>query len=205
MPEPRRLPRGRHDLSRDEVERDQRLRILIGVAEAMASAGYANTPVAAVIKQAGVSRETYYRFFTDKLDGFLAAFDLVAAALLAELADAVAGEGTALERVDRALDRYLRSIADHRPSARLFLVEAYAAGPEALRRRAAVQHDIVELLAGVLGCVTPAGRFACRTIVAAVSSLIVGPLVADDGDGIVALGPLVSDHLHRLVHAGLLD
>ena len=68
---PRSLPRGRHNLSRADVESDQRLRILLAFAPAMAETGYVDTPVAAIIRSAGVSRETYYRLFTDKLDGFL--------------------------------------------------------------------------------------------------------------------------------------
>ena len=204
MAEVRRLPRGRHTLSREEVEADQRLRILVGIAEAMAETGYAGTPIAAVLRHAGVSRESYYRAFTGKLDGFLAGFDLVADVLLAEMAAAVEVAGDPLERVDRALAAYLDTIAQHRAYARLFLVEAYAAGPEAIERRHVVQQRIVAQLADALGTRSEAGRFACQTVVSAVSSLIVPPLVADDREAIAALGPVVSEHLHRLHAAGLL-
>jgi AcrR family transcriptional regulator len=199
----RRLPRGRHDLSRTEVEADQRLRILIGIAEAMADGGYANTAVAAVLARAGVSRETYYRLFSDKLDGFLAAFDLVSELLLAEMTTALDEPGTPLERVDGALTRYLATIAAHRPYARLFLIEAYAAGAEAIRRRQAVQQRIVAQLIEVLGTRSTAGRFACQSIVASVSSLIVAPIVEDDPAAILAIGPAVSEHLRGLHAAGL--
>jgi AcrR family transcriptional regulator len=192
-------------LTREQVEEDQRLRILVGIAEAMADRGYADTPIAAVLSEAGVSRETYYRAFTGKLDGFLAAFDLVSEVLLAEMGGAVEGEGSPLERVDRALAQYLSTVAEHRAYARLFLVEAYAAGPEAIARRHAVQQRIVGQLVEVLGTSSDAGRFACQSIVSAVSSLIVPPLVADDPAAIVALGPEVSDHLHRLYYGGLLE
>ena len=75
----RRLPRGRHRLSREQVETDQRLRIAAGLVEAMGSEGYVGTSVADIIGRAGVSRETFYRLFDDKQDCFLATFDLVAA------------------------------------------------------------------------------------------------------------------------------
>ena len=50
------LPRGRHHLSREEVQASQRQRMLLAIAAAMADKGYAGTSVADVIKRAGVSR-----------------------------------------------------------------------------------------------------------------------------------------------------
>ncbi len=205
MADVRRLPRGRHDLTREQVEEDQRLRILVGFAGAMADDGYANTPVAAVLRHAGVSRETYYRLFTDKLDGFLAAFDLVSEVLVAELAQAVDGTGEPIDRAVRGVERYLSVIAAHRGEARLFLVEAYAAGPVAIERRTAVQRRIADELARVLGSTTEDGRATCRTLVAAVSAMIVGPVVADDPDAVLALGAPVTRQLRRFHAAGMFD
>ena len=202
----RRLPRGRHGLSREEVEGDQRLRILVGVAEAMADGGYVGTPVAAILRSAGVSRETFYRLFPDKHTAYLAAFDLVGGALLAELDSAIAGPGDPLDpldRVERGLDRYLSTIAEHRAHARLFLVESYAAGADAIARRHEVQERITDALAALLGARSPSGRFACQSVVATVSALIVPPLVADDADAIAALAPAVLAHVRRLYDAGV--
>ena len=177
----------------------------MGLAEAMADGGYVNTPVAAVLRHAGVSRETYYQLFADKLAGFLAAFDLAAGVIVADMTASVKGGGPPLARVDRALARYLETVADHRALARLFLVETFAAGTAAIKRRAAVQRQIVDLLADELDARSDAARFACETVVAAVSSMIIVPLLADDRAGVLALGPAVSEHLHRLHDAGLFD
>lgn len=202
-PSARRLPRGRHDLTRQQVEDDQRLRILIGVADAMADAGYVSTPVAAILRASGVSRETFYRFYDDKLAAFLAAFDLVSEVLLLELATTIAEQGAPLDRVERGLSRYLRSIADHRPYARLFLVESYAAGPEAIVRKQGVQQRIADELATILGARSAGGRFACLAVVSSVGSMIVPPLLADDEDGIMELHDLVLDHVRRLHDGGV--
>ena len=110
-PAARRLPRGRHPLSREEVEADQRLRILVAVADTMSAQGYVNTPVADIISSAGVSRATYYSMFSDKLDAFLAAFDFVGEMLVSSMTEATGGGGTPLERVERAMDTYLGTIA----------------------------------------------------------------------------------------------
>src|SRR2546422_8181420 len=83
------VPRGRHGLSREDVERSQRERMLRAMAEAVSELGYANTPVAEVLRRAGVSRETFYEQFANKEDCFLAAYD--------------AGETTLLQAIGRAL------------------------------------------------------------------------------------------------------
>src|SRR5215475_3199222 len=71
-----RLPRGRHGLSREEVATQQRTRILAATVDVVAELGYPETRVVDVIKRAGVSRKTFYEFFDDREDCFLAAYDL---------------------------------------------------------------------------------------------------------------------------------
>lgn len=193
-----RLPRGRHGLSRDEVVADQRLRLVIGMAEACGERGYVATSVADVLKRAGVSRETFYERFGSKLDCFLAALDFVGSVLVGELATAVGGDGDNVERFERALVVYLTTLADHPSYARLFLVEAHAAGVEALARRAALQSDLVTALAALLEADGDADRFACQVVVAAVSSMVTVPLVTGDRSALLALAGPIVDHVKRL-------
>lgn len=207
MTEPalRRLPRGRHPLSREQVEADQRLRILLALAETMSRQGYAHTPVADIIRAAGVSRETFYRLFDDKLDAFMAAFDLVGELLLAAIAASIdaAADAEPLQRVERAVATYLETIALEPPYARLFLIEVYAAGPPAIRRRHEVQTRIVENLAVMFGSRSEAAHFACQVIVSSVSALLVEPLIAEDADAVLALREPVLDHIRSLAAAGI--
>jgi AcrR family transcriptional regulator len=60
------LPRGRHSLSREEVEGSQRERVQRAMAEAMAEKGYALTSVADILRRARVSRETFYELYTSR-------------------------------------------------------------------------------------------------------------------------------------------
>src|SRR5206468_3086085 len=83
MTEAERLPRGRHKLSREDVVGRQRERMLAALADVLTERGYANTPVAAVIERAGVSRETFYQQFASKQDCFIAAFEAVVGAVIA--------------------------------------------------------------------------------------------------------------------------
>ncbi len=182
------LPRGRHSLSREEVATAQKLRLAVATADAMAEKGYVGTPVADILRRAGVSRQSFYEHYRDKHECFLDALDLAGAVLVAQLGtEAGRRGGSPLERAQRAVDRYLRTIAAEPAFARLYLVEVHAAGPEAVERRAALQAGIVDALAHLLGARGASARFACQAFVAAVASLVAVPLVKGDLDAVLAL------------------
>jgi AcrR family transcriptional regulator len=204
-----RLPRGRHGLSRDEVETSQRLRMLVALADAMMDKGYVGTSVADVIKRAGVSRETFYQQFSSKSDCFMTAFDTAAEIVIGTIeanvhldrADLGRADGrdraTRLEQFDQVFTTYLDALANNPAYARLFLVEVYAAGPEAIQSRGALQRRIVDTLAGLLGVTSDHGRFACEVLVAAIGSLVTEPLVANDTAALRALRAPVVDLVRR--------
>ncbi|PPJ22457.1 TetR/AcrR family transcriptional regulator [Nocardia nova] len=210
-PADRRLPRGRHGIPRETVVQDQRDRILAAMADAMAAHGYVGTSVAAVLKRAGVSRETFYEQFRSKEDCFEAAYERAVELLIARIQDVLppvsdrsAGTGTdgresvpdparepdsrpdgpADPPIGALLDAYLDGLASEPAYARLFLVEVYAAGPKAIARRAELQESFVSLVADILDARTDQQRFACRTMVAALSAMVTTHVAADDLDGL---------------------
>ena len=195
------LPRGRHGLSREEVEASQRLRILLGMAEAMRERGFVETTVADVIARAGVSRESFYRLFSSKGDCFAAAFDQAAEVLLHRIAAAggagAPGDGP-LDAAERAITAYLDTLAAEPAWARLFIVEVHAAGTEAMRRRFALQDRLVDALADLLDAHDPAGRFTAKVVVSAMSAMVTRPLLEGDLDALRALGPPMVEHLRRI-------
>ena len=195
------LPKGRHHLTRDEVEQTQRLRLAVAMAEALAERGYAKTPVAAVLETAGVSRQTFYELYDNKLDCFLDALDLVGAVLVSRLDEAVRGDGDAVERATVAVGRYLETIIEHPTFARLYIVEVHGAGPEALLRRAALQGQVVDGLASLLGATDERRRFACEAYVAAISALVTLPLVTGDVAALRVLHQPLIEQLRALATA----
>src|SRR4051812_8489731 len=139
------LPRGPHRLAREVIVASQRGRLLTAVTEAVAEKGYGAVSVADVIARAGVSRKTFYVHFRDKLDCFLAAYDVGVEVLLATVRAAGEGE-TDPVAVARARTReYLRTLAAEPDFARTFLLEVSAAGPEALERRREVHRQFADL------------------------------------------------------------
>lgn len=195
----RQLPRGRHGLSREEVIRSQRERLLLAMAEAVAEHGYARTSVAQVLKRAGVSRESFYEQFSNKEECFLAAYDAAATVLLEVMGAGLAAPpdddrdpGDLLATLSRLLEAYLRALASEPAVARTFFVEVYAAGDAALARRVAVQARFVQAVQGIVGARDDEERFACEALVAAISALVTQRVCAGRLDALEELHePLV--------------
>jgi AcrR family transcriptional regulator len=101
--------------------------------EAVAAHGYAGASVAKVIALAGVSRSTFYEQFADRQACFLATFEIVVARAIKHVNAAYRGERDWVKRMEGAFDAFAREVAEHPKAARLALVEALGAGPEALQ------------------------------------------------------------------------
>jgi AcrR family transcriptional regulator len=146
---PRPLPRGPHNLARDDVLASQRVRMLEAMAETVAAKGYAGTTVGDVVSGAGVSRKTFYEHFRDKEECFLAAFDSGVDALLGAIAAAQPEEPTRMSLVRARVRAYLVTLAARPAFARTFLIEVFAAGPAALERRRRVHARFEQFLRGL--------------------------------------------------------
>ncbi len=181
------LKPGRHNLSRDEVQSSQRLRLSIAMADACAQFGFVDTSVKAVLERANVSRLTFYELYGSKLDCFLDALDVVGQVLLVQLRGTSHRDGQPLDRAERAIDRYLDAIVNNLPFARLYIVEVHAAGPAALQRRAELQAQVVEQIVRLVAARDAEARFACEAYVAAVSALVTLPVATGDVAAIRAL------------------
>lgn len=202
--ESRPLPRGPHNLSRQEVEQSQRDRILWSMAEVSAEQGYANVSVADVIRRAGVSRATFYQLFRDKEECFSAAYealaDLITSTLAAEFVKLSADESKnpptaqrAVDILDRLLGLLFRFITDAPSLARTFFVEVTAVSPQAVQRRKVAIDHFVDLITDVVrresGSVLPPEqqRVMIELLVGGTSWMITDCIVAGDLDGLRAL------------------
>ncbi|MFB4305083.1 TetR/AcrR family transcriptional regulator [Actinomadura sp. GTD37] len=189
----------------------------------MREKGYVGTSVEDVLKRARVSRQSFYVLFSSKLDCFMAAFDKASELLMLRLAGSTesggdpagigdaaggggpAGGGDAADRFEMVVTAYLEALASEPGYARLFLVEVYAAGPEAIRRRTEIQRDLAAALAGLMGVTGRAGEFACQVIVSAVSTMVTPAVAAGDMDALRAVGPPMVEHVRLLLRSGALS
>ncbi len=197
---PRPLPRGPHQLSRDEIQQSQRQRLLRAITEAVGEQGYVHTSVADVLARAGVSRATFYALFRDKQDCFQAAFaanaEAVAASMAAaldQLRDRPHDVADPHARLDHVLTVYLEAMRGSPALARAFLVEVYAAGPRAIEQRRSSMERFVDIVAethrgetGMLGP-EPHQRFAVEALVGAASSMVTNLVGVGDLDQLADL------------------
>ena len=144
------LPRGRGSLSRDEVGKAHRDRLLRAITAAVAELGYANVRIADVVDRARVSRQSFYEQFPDKEACFLAAHERGIELILERLAQSAQD----LENLDpraqlRAGIRTYLSLATAEPEfAHCMLIELPTIGPAGLRARLASHEQIAWLLRG---------------------------------------------------------
>lgn len=124
-----RLPRGRHGLPRELVERSQRERLLAAVVRVTVAKGYESTTVGDILGEAGVGRESFYELFDDKLDCMLAAHKILVDSLEEQVREAYEAPGPWPERVREALAVTLEWFAADPATARFVLVELSTVGP----------------------------------------------------------------------------
>jgi AcrR family transcriptional regulator len=172
--------------------------------EAQRTKGYVGTPVADVLRHAGVSRETFYELYDDKLDCFLDAVDLITEILGELLTAALDGPGTPMERFARALSTYLDALAAEPGYARVILVEVYAAGSEAVAKRTELQQGIADRIAALFGGRSQDRRFAAEALVATISTMVTAPVLDGDADRVRALRDPLLRHVRRLVDSSVL-
>lgn len=124
-----RLPRGRHGLPREIVERSQRERLLASVVRVTVRKGYDATTVADILGEAGVGRESFYEIFDDKLDCLLAAHKVLIDDLEGRVRTAYMAPGQWPARMREALAATLRWFAADSEVSHFVLVEMSTVGP----------------------------------------------------------------------------
>ena len=141
-----RLPRGRHGLSREFVERNQRERLIAGLAEALYERGYDRTTVSAIGKCAGVSKSDFYKHFAGKDACFLAAYDDAVERIRERVVVACEEASEWAPGVRDALASLLDFLASEPAEARLALVEGLRAGRGVYDRYQEAVQSFVPLL-----------------------------------------------------------
>lgn len=204
-PAPERLPRHPHRLSREDVARSQRGRILRAVAESVAAKGYSATSVADVIARAGVSRSTFYELYDGKESAFLdayAGFDLVHLQLL----ESFRAGATPPEMVRAAVREHLASLAGEPAFAWMFFVEAVVAGPRILTRRREATEGFLDVLTAMVEHaravdphVPPPDRTLLLAFVGAARELIATHLLNNDAGSLADLEDAIVTVAERLL------
>lgn len=123
-----RLPPGRHGLARDFVVKNQRDRLTAAIIAVVAEQGYREATVTQICAAAGVSRRTFYSYFSSKEECFLRAFDLIGEHLSEAMGEAGSEGEDWPSRVRERLSALLANFAANPDLARFTLIAPLRAG-----------------------------------------------------------------------------
>jgi AcrR family transcriptional regulator len=195
-PEVEQLPRGRHRLSREFVIDSQRERLLVALADTVASKGYAETTVAEIARRARVSKSTFYEHYETKNDVFVDAYLRGMKALGESFAEAFDAEAEWARALKSGLAAMLKFLAANPSLAYLLMVEAPVGGPAAVK----CHDEAMQSLARYLGNGQEASRtekpppnlpaIAEEALIGGTASLIYRRILAGEAD---KLGDLLPD------------
>jgi AcrR family transcriptional regulator len=121
-------------MAQQERKRTQRARLLDGMVEASLRHGYGGASVSAVIAQAGVSRPTFYEYFSDREDCFVAAVEEVGGRVL-DRASVTVAEAQPADALAAAVAAQIAFAQAERSAARFLTSESMAGGERALSAR----------------------------------------------------------------------
>jgi AcrR family transcriptional regulator len=203
------LPKGRHGLSREEVEASQRTRLLQATIELGTERGFASLTLSDIVGRAGVARSTFYEYFADKQECFLSAFDYAADRVLERvLAIGPPPAGDYASPVHGYVARLLELCLEEPGLVRLVAADAEALGPAAAGRQRAIRDRLADGLVALReflrrddSRLAPITRIRALAIVGAISEVIRDTFYASGIDALPALQAELSTVVLTLLEA----
>lgn len=123
-----------------------RERLLQGMARAVAARGYTQTSIADIVREAAVSRRTFYEHFSGKTACLLALYETASGVALGVLAEAVDADRPWQAQIEGAVRAYLECLAADPVLLRTLFVEILGLGLEGLAVRRRVHQAIVDFI-----------------------------------------------------------
>jgi AcrR family transcriptional regulator len=134
------------------------------MAHAVAAKGYGDTTIADIVREAGVSRRTFYEHFSTKAQCLIALYEAASRNALKVLRESIDPRHEWQTQVDRALVAYLGCMAQDPVLMRTLFIEILGLGTQGLAARRRVNQEIAEFMLGVLN---GAGGHPRRTLLSA--------------------------------------
>lgn len=164
-------------------------RLLEGMAKAVAARGYADTTIADIVREAAVSRRSFYEHFTTKADCLIALYEVASGQALQVLSDAVDPGQPWQAQVEHAVTAYLDFLAQDPALLKTLFVEILGLGLPglAVRRRMNLQ------IAGFVQLSTrgdggaPLSAELAMTVVGGINELILQAIEQDRSGDLRAL------------------
>ncbi len=136
---------------RGVTQEDHRSRLLQAMAMLVACRGYGDIAVADVVREAGVSKRTFYEHFSNKEDCCLALFKAAADSALRTLRKAVNPELPWQDQLNHALTSYLGHLADGHELLRALFIDIHYMGVEGLMLRRSIIDALADYMLEAIG------------------------------------------------------
>ena len=120
------------------------------MANAMATKGYPDTTISDVVREASVSRRTFYEHFATKAELLIALYEASSRAALNVLRDAIDPAQAWETQIESALAAYLGCMAGNPVLLRTLFIEILGLGTQGLSARRRVNREIADFMLGVV-------------------------------------------------------
>ena len=128
------------------LPRPHRDRLLEGMARAVAAQGYADTTIADIVREAAVSRRTFYEHFATKADCLVALYDAASRQALQVLRDGLDPRQSWDAQLEAAMAAYVRCLGQSPVLLRTLFIDILALGPAGLAARRRVSLEIAAFI-----------------------------------------------------------
>ncbi|MBC7469189.1 MAG: TetR/AcrR family transcriptional regulator [Ramlibacter sp.] len=135
-----------------------RTRLLEGIASAVAGRGYADTTIGDIVREAGVSRRTFYEHFATKAECFVALYEAASRHTLGVLRQAIDPDHEWQTQLDHALVAYLGSMARNPALLRTLSIDILGLGAEGLAARRRMNGEVAGFMLEVVNGGPGGGR-----------------------------------------------
>ena len=193
-------------ISETPVAHEHRLRLLQAMGSAAADKGFAATTIADIVREAGVSKRTFYEHFSSKEACFLALYRAVSASALRTLSDALVPERPWQTQVESALGAYFAHLSAGPRLLKTLFVEIHHLGEAGALARREVMQQLADFMLATVN--SPAGttppRLSTTLAVAAVggiNELILQAIERNQADRLDSLTPTASELVRLLTRA----
>ena len=129
---------------------EHRARLLEGMARAVAAKGYGDTTIADVVREASVSRRTFYEHFADKAECLTALYEAASGNALAVLRGAIDRHSDWQAQLEQALSAYFGVLACNPVLLRTLFIEILGLGMTGLAARRRANQQLADLMLEVV-------------------------------------------------------
>ncbi len=186
---------------------EHRTRLLQAMGSSAADRGFAATTIADIVREAGVSKRTFYEHFASKEACFLALYRAVSASALRTLSESVRPEKPWHHQIESALNAYFAHLSAGPRLLRTLFVEVHHLGEEG----AAVRREVMQHLADFLlqtvnhpGGGPGASHALSSTLAVAavggINELVLMAIERGEAEQLTGLTPAASEIVRALAH-----